>query len=71
MMKALIPIIAFLAGFYLYTFLKYRKKKRNLKASSEVKEFHRKYKTGYAKPADPAQIVKNTKPIDYISREDL
>ena len=35
MMKALIPIIVFLAGFYLYTFLKYRKKKRNLKTSSE------------------------------------
>lgn len=71
MMKALIPIIVFLAGFYLYTFLKYRKKKRNLKASSEVKEFHRKYKTDYAKPVDPAQILKNTKSIDYISREDL
>lgn len=70
-MKALIPIIVFLAGFYLYTFLKYRRKKRNLKNSSEVKEFHRKYKTDYPKPVDPAQILKNTKSIDYISREDL
>lgn len=71
-MKALIPIVVFLAGFYIYTFLKYRKKKRNLKSSSEVKEFHKKYKTDYAAiPVDPSQVSKNIKPIDYISREDL
>lgn len=70
-MKALIPIVVFLAGFYIYTFLKYRRKKRNLKSSSEVKEFHRKYKTDYAVPVGPSQVSKNIKPIDYISREDL
>ena len=64
-MKILIGlIVVFLAIVYIYTFLKIRKKRKNITPDA-VQSFHQKYDRIHNKPKP------DTKIRNYITREDL
>ena len=77
-MKILIGlIVVFLAIVYIYTFLKIRKKRKNI-TPDVVQSFHQKYDRTHGKPEpDPKtpdhtnQIPRYNSAVDYITREDL
>lgn len=77
-MKILIGlIVVFLAIVYIYTFLKIRKKRKNITPDA-VQSFHQKYDRIHNKPKPDTKIRNHTKQItrynsavDYITREDL
>ena len=77
-MKILIGlIVVFLAIVYIYTFLKIRKKRKNITPEA-VQSIHQKYDRNTNKPNPDTKIRNHTKQItrynsavDYITREDL
>lgn len=73
-MKILIGlIVVFLAIVYIYTFLKIRKKRKNITPDA-VQSFHQKYDRIRNKPKPDNhtnQITRYNSAVDYITREDL
>ena len=72
-MKVFIVItIAFIAGVYIYTFIKFKKRKLALKISS-IDEFHDKYlnESNLSDQTKSEEQYNQLTQIDYITKEDF